>query len=316
MTCAIEATGVLCGGFRFQGVSAVAALIGLLSGVTCSTESQSSGPSSAASDPTRHARPDVSVSELLPGTPRPVPAEATSSTLGPPRQRASSTGSVVPDESLQVVVVTTPTWNSSAGKVVRLERDSARSSWHRVGGEEDVVIGKHGMAWGRGLHPPMSDGPSKVEGDQRAPAGVFDLGEARGYAPALPNGATWPYHRLTEGWRCVDDPRAGEYNAFLGSRGNYAIVPAIAWDGVRRDRVFEYLVVVKHNMAPIERGAGSCVFLHVWQLPGLPTKGCTGMARSALHDLVAWLAPSSRPVLVQLPKEVLVNVRQSWGIPE
>src|SRR5262249_47021952 len=51
------------------------------------------------------------------------------------------------------------------------------------------------------------------------------------------------------------------------------------------------------------RGAGSCIFLHVWRDAASPTVGCTAMAKPALAELLAWLDPDA--LLVVLPEPVL-----------
>lgn len=196
----------------------------------------------------------------------------------------------------------------------RWERDAA-GPWRKVGDELGVAIGRRGMAWGRGLHPEVTSGPSKREGDYRSPAGLFDLAGAYGYAEAAPQGARWPYSRLTNGWRCIDDPRHEGYNTMLLPEGPFAAAPTVAWDGVPRNIVFDRFVLVKHNVDPAVRGAGSCVLLHPWVNAMTPTQGCTGMAPASLQVVLAWIDPSRRPVLLQLPRDVLQEHAARWGLP-
>ena len=62
---------------------------------------------------------------------------------------------------------------------------------------------------------------------------------------------------------------------------------------------------IRHNDAPPVKGAGSAIFLHVQAGPGVPTTGCTSMARPDLDTLVRWLDPARHPVLVQVVGAVL-----------
>jgi hypothetical protein len=39
------------------------------------------------------------------------------------------------------------------------------------------------------------------------------------------------------------------------------------------------------------------------------------MAPEAMEGLLRWLDPASRPVLVQLPRNVYERYRQAWGLP-
>jgi zinc D-Ala-D-Ala dipeptidase len=247
-------------------------------------------------------------SESTPSAAAPASAAAVASKPEP--------GRPVPGDSNQLLLVTTSGWNKFNGVLRRYERSNAGQPWREAGREIDIVMGRRGLAWGRGLHPEMPHGPVKHEGDGRSPAGVFDLGHAYGYASAAPEGTTWPFARLTVGWRCVDEPRSEDYNKFLLPEGPSAEASLTPWDGVRRDVVFDTLVLVKHNTDPVVRGAGSCVLLHVWINPATPTQGCTGMSKKSAHEIVSWLSPSARPVLVQLPEDVRALVAQAWGIPQ
>ena len=60
-------------------------------------------------------------------------------------------------------------------------RARGRTTGDAVGEPTPVTIGRAGSAWGLGLHPAQR-GPQKREGDGRAPAGVFRIGTAFGYA--------------------------------------------------------------------------------------------------------------------------------------
>jgi L,D-peptidoglycan transpeptidase YkuD (ErfK/YbiS/YcfS/YnhG family) len=221
-------------------------------------------------------------------------------------------GSGVPAGSRQALVVTTGSWRDFGGRLDRFSRAARGAPWTREAEPIEVALGRNGLGWGRGLHPEGEPGPVKREGDSRSPAGVFDLGEARGYATAPPDGTLWPFERLVPGWHCIDDSRSPLYNSFIVT--DAAMGPS-AWDGLRRDVVFELMVSVRHNMEPVVRGAGSCVLVHIWQTPGLPSLGCTVMSRANMQRILTWLRPESRPVLVQLPADVMARVAEAWGVP-
>jgi D-alanyl-D-alanine dipeptidase len=95
----------------------------------------------------------------------------------------------------------------------------------------------------------------------------------------------------------------------------FADAPTVPWDGVRRDVVFDMFVMVKHNTHPVVPSAGSCVLVHPWINATTPTQGCTSMAKSDLQQVLAWLSPKQRPVLVQLPEEAMPPIARAWGIP-
>jgi len=261
----------------------------------------------------QHQPPAATTASAVPSA-EPAAEPLPSASAAPVASAPAPVPSIIPQASTQAIVVTTTSWKEFSGVLQRWERDPS-GPWHKVGDELAVAIGRRGMAWGRGLHPEVSSGPSKKEGDFRSPAGLFDLAGAYGYNESAPEGARWPYSRLTVGWRCIDDPRNERYNTMLLPEGPHAPAPTVAWDGVPRNIVFDRFVLVKHNVEPVVRGAGSCVLLHPWVNAATPTQGCTGMATASLQLVLAWIDPSRRPVLLQLPRDVLREHAPRWGLP-
>ena len=214
---------------------------------------------------------------------------------------------VVPAGSTQLLLVSTADWDAPAGTLTRWERAPGRP-WRQVGGTIEVVVGSAGLAWGRGLHAAEQDGPTKREGDRRAPAGVFALGSAWGYAASADAGVRWPYHPITDHTVCVDDPQAAAYNQIAESPGPWRSAEKMRQSG----QAYRWLLVVEHNVPP-SPGAGSCTFLHGLGRKRLPTRGCTAMEQVDLRALIRWLRPEAQPVLVQAPAAVLK--RAGWGAP-
>ena len=115
--------------------------------------------------------------------------------------------------SSQLILVLARDWNATKAKLYTFERDDT-GNWKRAGIESDVVIGRKGMAWGIGLHGGCERGSAcKKEGDERAPAGVFELDEIFGVAktPKL----RFPYRHITATTEAIDDPRSRFYNRFV-----------------------------------------------------------------------------------------------------
>ena len=221
----------------------------------------------------------------------------------------------IPVATRQLVVVTTPSWESSRGTLHAYRRD--RGSWVAALGPIEVTIGRSGSAWGLGLHE-TQQGPQKREGDGRAPAGVFGIGTAFGYADAID--ARWPYAAMDAAHWCVDMPASVLYNRIVDARevGSDAIEGST--EPMRRDlhaggdRRYVLGFVVEHNAAAV-RDAGSCIFAHAWKAPGEATAGCTAMDEAALRELVAWLDPDAAPLFVLLPEREHVRLREAWRLP-
>ena len=218
--------------------------------------------------------------------------------------------------SRQLVLVTTRDWDAVGGTLRRFERRGARGSWTQVGGDVPIVVGRTGLAWGVGAVPlSAAAGPRKREGDGKAPAGVFLLGSAFGFAPARE--AAWlrvSYLPLTPSVECVDDVASSYYNRVV----NRDLVNTVDWNSSERMRSIEgyrWGLTVAHNDAPRVAGLGSCIFLHVWAAPDKGTAGCTAMEQPNLEALLRWLERAKRPLLVQLPEAEYARLRGSWHLP-
>ncbi len=220
------------------------------------------------------------------------------------------------DRCRQCVVVLTDNWAATTGVLHAFERDAAAGGWKEQGPPIAVVAGKKGLGQGRGLVDlGFAGAPGKKEGDDRAPAGIFRLSSAFGYAPA--SSAAWvklPYLALSKQVEGIDDPNSRFYNKLV-DRSKVAKIDWHSSEQMRRAGVrYKWGVVVDHNPAAIP-GAGSCIFLHIWESPASATAGCTAMPESDLVRLLRWLDPARRPILVQMPRADYGSVRTKYGLP-
>ena len=78
---------------------------------------------------------------------------------------------------------------------------------------------------------------------------------------------------------------------------------------------YRWGAVVAHNLDQVP-GAGSCIFLHVWEGAGVPTAGCTAMPEAEMLRLVRWLDRNKNPLLVQLPAAEYRRLRDAWKLPD
>lgn len=216
----------------------------------------------------------------------------------------------LPAATTQVLLCTTATWIETAAVLQCLTRST--SGWQKVGAPIAARVGGSGLGWGVGLHVD-GDGPKKREGDGRAPAGVFTLGTAFGYAPSAPAGMQVPYRHATERDYFVDAPDSAAYNKWRHIPEGQANDPKQRWQSSERmrrlDALYELGMVVNHNMTPAMPGRGSAIFLHVWRGADKPTSGCTSMAREDLLRVLTWLRADAQPLLVQVPQSQLSQLR-------
>jgi L,D-peptidoglycan transpeptidase YkuD (ErfK/YbiS/YcfS/YnhG family) len=194
----------------------------------------------------------------------------------------------------QIIVVTTPAWDKIDGRLQRYERAADGQNWQPVGAPIPIVVGRGGMGWGRGIHgAPPGAGPIKREGDGRAPAGLFRLSAAYGYAsPDEASRVKLPYVQslATNDWKSSEQMR-------------------------RNDELYRWVVVVDHNANTAEAGAGSCIFLHIWSGASQGTAGCTAMEATRMEEVIYWIDPAAHPLLVQMPEAEYAKLREVWKLP-
>jgi D-alanyl-D-alanine dipeptidase len=218
------------------------------------------------------------------------------------------------DGARQMVLVVTPAWDSTTGTLRRYVRDSDAQAWGAVGRSVPIVVGRTGVAWDDSQVEPRAGEPVKREGDGRSPAGAFALDTAFGFD--IRQIVPWvrlPYIQLRTTTECVDDSRSAYYNTIV-NRDSVARVDWTSSERMREIEQYAYGVHVAYN-APPKRSRGSCIFLHIWGGPQSVTAGCTAMDLGALRELMGWIDPERRPMLVQLPASALERLRGEWRLP-
>lgn len=199
------------------------------------------------------------------------------------------------ETSKQLLVVTTENWTAPTGTLQRYERD--RDHWKSVGKTIEIKLGRNGLGWGIGMHQIPKDAKIiKKEGDGKSPAGIFRLNQAFGYASFRIN---YPYEVYKETDHCVDDVNSVYYNKIVDST-------KIQRDYESHERMkfpkdyYKYGIVVDHNGIAdgenAKKGAGSCIFIHI---KDIPTAGCTVMSEDEIKEILLWLDPAAKPLLVQ-----------------
>ena len=211
----------------------------------------------------------------------------------------------------QLVVVTSPGESSTAAKLAYFNKTA--NGWEQVTGNFPVMLGRTGLAWGRGVHESQT-GQQKREGDGKSPAGIFRFRTAFGRLP--PEEISWkmPYVWVTGSLECVDDSGSKFYNQIVDNQKVEK-----DWNSSERmlevGEQYEWGVFVEHN-DPAQAQGGSCIFMHVWKGPGEATSGCTAMTEEDLLGLLRWLDPAKGPLLVQATVTDYVVFRKKYNLPE
>lgn len=162
----------------------------------------------------------------------------------------------------------------------------------------DVNIGKKGLGWGLGevTLPQKKADAIKIEGDKKAPIGVFKLSAIFGYSKS--NNFKMPYLYTSENLICVDDSNSKKYNRIISMPKE----KLKSFEYMKRDDLqYELGIVVEHNKNA-ELNRGSCIFIHVEKFDGAGTAGCTSMKLEKLKKIVNWLDETKNPILIQIPK--------------
>ena len=142
------------------------------------------------------------------------------------------------------------------------------------------AIGKHGMI--------AAD--EKREGDGASPLGIWTMKRVfwRPDRLARPHtGLTATPLRAHDGW--CDDPKDPLYNRPV--RRPYPASHEALW---REDHVYDLIVELDHNSAPIVPGHGSAIFLHLARPDYRPTEGCIAVALEDMLEILALADAGSR----------------------
>lgn len=208
----------------------------------------------------------------------------------------------------KLIVAVADDWNDSTGTMYLFDRLPA--GWKSIGAPWRISFGRKGLAWGVGLHTAPVGEVMKTEGDLRSPAGIFELGALYGLANSAPEGVRYPYQKITALTRCVDDTQSTMYNMIVEEDSTTK-----DWQSDEEmekvDPDYRFVLVIRHNPNN-ERGKGSCIFLHI---NNIPTSGCTAMDEPTMLTLLRWLDPDKRTLFVQLPRSAYTIFRQQWQLP-
>ncbi|MFN0277635.1 MAG: L,D-transpeptidase [Pyrinomonadaceae bacterium] len=219
------------------------------------------------------------------------------------------------ENSLQAVVVTTKDWDTVTATATLFERKNIKSDWKQVGESFPVVVGRSGLAWADLLNGDIDMTKIKQEADGNSPAGMFPLTESFGTG-SKPEAVELPYTKMEKFTECVNDVKSQFYNRIV----NRMQVGNFDWKSsekmlAEKDQ-YALGVFVAYNSYPVEKGRGSCVFLHVWRDAGLGTSGSTTMERRNLERIVGWASPKKNPYLIQMPKDIYEKRIKTWKLPK
>ncbi len=202
----------------------------------------------------------------------------------------------------QIILVTSDSFNTNKATL------SCFEDGKKIFNDIEVNIGKNGLGIGLG-HLELKyqkEDVLKVEGDKKAPVGIFKLTSVFGYADS--EETNMPYIQATKDLICVDDSDSIYYNQIINMPKQK---PKSYEDMKRDDHQYELGIVVEHNKKQTPQ-AGSCIFIHVQKDVNVSTAGCTAMKLNDLRKIVKWLDIKKNPILIQVPKKYLDEVKKIY----
>lgn len=156
--------------------------------------------------------------------------------------------------------------------------------------EDDGYVAHWGSGSGRCAIGCGGVGEKRREGDGITPVGIWPLRRVlyradRQNAPktALPLSSI----AADDGW--CDAPGDKNYN--LPVKLPY---PASAEKLWRADALYDVLVVLGFNDAPVIAGKGSAIFLHVAAKDFAPTEGCVALEKEDLLEVLGEISPTAK----------------------
>lgn len=161
-----------------------------------------------------------------------------------------------------------------------------------------LIIGPDGVArWGSkdyrcalGRNGRSAD---KREGDGRTPTGAFFCRRILWRADRVHEpGGRLPREKLNAASGWCDDPGDPAYN--LPVDLPYPARTEALW---RDDGVYDVIVPLSYNDAPVVAGKGSAIFLHVARADYAPTEGCVALALEDLCEFLAQAGSETRIVV-------------------
>jgi L,D-peptidoglycan transpeptidase YkuD (ErfK/YbiS/YcfS/YnhG family) len=200
-------------------------------------------------------------------------------------------------DARRLVLVTTQTMNDMTASMRLYERASPAEPWRPRDAAEPALIGRAGMGWSKFfLRLARRGEPIKIEGDKRAPAGIYSIGRSFGTVAS----SRADHLHVTPDTICVHDLASPAYNK-IASRARLG--PAVRAENMsrilpmyRRGLLVDYPTDAKNQ-------AGSCIFIHVWRSPAAGTAGCVALPEPRVEALQEFAEGGA--VLAILPRGAL-----------
>lgn len=142
----------------------------------------------------------------------------------------------------------------------------------------------------------------KSEGDGKTPVGTYPLRAVyyRADRIELPL-IHLPAHVITRETAWCEDPAHADYN-----RAITLPHPAGTDCMYRDDGLYDVVIVIGYNDAPVIAGKGSAIFIHHMRAEKTPTAGCIGLSPEDLLDILPRLTSDSTITILPPPAAAIL----------
>jgi len=187
-------------------------------------------------------------------------------------------------DARRLVLVIAKAMNEATAEMRLYERASASEPWRAASEPEPANLGRAGMGWSHFFRRYAKAGePLKVEGDRRAPAGIYPIGRSFGILPSERPG----YLHVTEDTVCVNETSSPHYNAITSRK---LVAPNTSVENMSRALPMYRRGLVVGYPTDGKARAGSCIFIHVWRSPTSGTSGCVSLPEPRVEALQEFAA--------------------------
>ena len=207
----------------------------------------------------------------------------------------------------QVLVVTADSWRTSYATLRAYERDG-EGGWRMVVDATPARLGWSGLY--------KSD--QRRQGTGKTPAGTFAIPWAFGRKADPGTQLRYRQFDRDDAWTYnPSNPRT--YNVFQDAPISWSSYGSYVEELWSYGAQYNYVAVMDYNLpdGPIRRGpdgvrrvakpadttAGGGIFLHVSN--GKPTAGCIAIPEGTMREVLRWLDPDRKPVIVVGPESVI-----------
>ena len=198
-------------------------------------------------------------------------------------------------EATRLLLVTAEDMDSADATLATFVRETSAAPWQQHSGPGPAVVGKAGLGWGLTFRDKAAAGePVKLEGDKRAPAGIFAVGAPFGFAASDRPG----YLQIEQGVQiCVDDPASPFYSQIV----TMAEAGGASGEIMAEIPLYERGIVVDYPTSR-EARSGSCIFIHIWQGNGEGTVGCVAAPEATVAALQDFAGSEGKTAIAILPE--------------